>query len=63
MSKKRQRCALVNIENNFSILAKFTDVVSNNYRRISDTIEDKAFLLECYFQNGVNRQPIKHNTL
>jgi hypothetical protein len=26
MSKKRQRCAVVNLENNFSISAKFTDV-------------------------------------
>jgi hypothetical protein len=27
MSKKRQRCAIVNLENNFSISAKFTDVL------------------------------------
>jgi hypothetical protein len=26
MSKKRQRCAIVNLENNFSISVKFTDV-------------------------------------
>jgi hypothetical protein len=26
MSKKRQRCAVVNLENNFSISTKFTDV-------------------------------------
>jgi hypothetical protein len=35
MSKKRQRCAVVNLENNFSIPVKFADVystviVSNN---------------------------------
>jgi hypothetical protein len=49
MSKKRQRCTGVNLENKFSISAKFTDVtviVSNNYSRISGkmgfTIEDKA---------------------
>jgi hypothetical protein len=37
MSKKRQRRAAVNLENNFFILAKFTVtvIVSNNYRRIS----------------------------
>jgi hypothetical protein len=28
-SKKRQRCAVANLENNFSILAKFTDVYCN----------------------------------
>jgi hypothetical protein len=49
MSKKHQRCAVPNIENNFSISAKFTDVyyiVNNNYSRISGkigfTIEEKA---------------------
>jgi hypothetical protein len=50
ISKKRQRCAVVNLENHFSISAKFTDVYcnyisnSNNYPRISGkmgfTIED-----------------------
>jgi hypothetical protein len=29
MSKKRQRCVVVNLENNFSILPKFTDVNSS----------------------------------
>jgi hypothetical protein len=29
MSKKRQRCAVVNLENNFTISAKFTVVVGN----------------------------------
>jgi hypothetical protein len=29
MSKKRQRCAVVNLENNFSISEKFTDVYCN----------------------------------
>jgi hypothetical protein len=29
MSKKRQRCAVVNLENNFSISAKFTDIYWN----------------------------------
>jgi hypothetical protein len=32
MSKKRQRCAVVNLENNFSISAKFTDVIVSNNR-------------------------------
>jgi hypothetical protein len=27
------------------------------------TIEEKAFLLECYFRNGVNRQPIKRHSI
>jgi hypothetical protein len=35
MSKKRQRCALVNLKNNFSISAKFTPIVSNNYPKIT----------------------------
>jgi hypothetical protein len=46
-SKKRQRCVVVNLENNFSILAKFTDVYCNC--RISGkmgfTIEDKALII------------------
>jgi hypothetical protein len=49
MSKKRQRCAVINLEKNFPISAKFTDftvIVSNSYPRISGgrgfTIEDKA---------------------
>jgi hypothetical protein len=29
MSKKRQRCTVVNLENNFSISAKFTAVYCN----------------------------------
>jgi hypothetical protein len=41
----------------------FTIILSNNYPKISGkigfTIEEKAFLLERYFQNRVNRQPIK----
>jgi hypothetical protein len=45
-------------------LETFIAIVSNNYLRISGkmvkpTIEEKAFLLEYYFRNGVNRQPIK----
>jgi hypothetical protein len=38
ISKKRQRCAVVNLENNFSISAKFTDVYCNckhSYPRIT----------------------------
>jgi hypothetical protein len=34
MSKKRQRCAVVNIENNFSISAKLTDVSSFEFNTI-----------------------------
>jgi hypothetical protein len=56
MSKKRRRCAVVNLGNNvFFIAAKFTDVygsyvISNNYpTRISGkmgfTIEDKALII------------------
>jgi hypothetical protein len=63
MSKKRQRRAVVNLQDNFSISAKFIVTVSNNYARISRkmgfTIEEKAFLLKCHFSNGVNRQPTK----
>jgi hypothetical protein len=50
-SKKRQRCAIVNLENNFSILEKlrtFTVIVSKNYPRISRKMrfitEERAFL-------------------
>jgi hypothetical protein len=46
LSKKRQQCAVVNQENNFSISA-FTVIASNNDLRISGkvgfTIEEKAF--------------------
>jgi hypothetical protein len=46
MSKKRQRCAVINLENNLPISPKFTDTVSNYYPRISGkmgfTVEDKA---------------------
>jgi hypothetical protein len=35
MSKKRQRCAVVNVENNFSISAKFTDVYCNCKQQLS----------------------------
>jgi hypothetical protein len=35
LSKKRQQCAVVNQENNFSISA-FTVIASNNYLRISE---------------------------
>jgi hypothetical protein len=66
ISKKHQQCAVVNLENNFSISAKFTDVYCNRKQQFSKisgkmrfTIEEKAFLLGCYFRNGVNRQPIK----
>jgi hypothetical protein len=53
MSKKRQRCVVVNLENNFSISAKclptFTVTVINNYPRISgkmdSTIKDKALIV------------------
>jgi hypothetical protein len=41
----------------------FTIILSKNYPKISGkigfTIEEKAFLLERYFQNRVNRQPIE----
>jgi hypothetical protein len=43
------RCAVVNLENNFSISANFTDVINNNYPRISSkmglTIEDEALIV------------------
>jgi hypothetical protein len=43
MSKKRQRCAVINIANNFSVI--------NSYPRMSDkigfTVKQKAVLLEC----------------
>jgi hypothetical protein len=49
MLKKRQRCAIVILENNSSIWAKFTAIVSNNYPGISGktdfTIEDKALII------------------
>jgi hypothetical protein len=51
---KRQRCAVVNLENKFfrQSLQTFTVIVSN-YPRISGKmgfiIEEIAFLLECYF--------------
>jgi hypothetical protein len=35
MSKKRQRCAVVNLGNNFSISAKFTDVYCNYKQQLS----------------------------
>jgi hypothetical protein len=35
MSKKCQRCAVVNLENNFSISAKFTDVYCNCKQQLS----------------------------
>jgi hypothetical protein len=35
MSKKRQRRAVVNPENNFSILAKFTDLYCNCKQQLS----------------------------
>jgi hypothetical protein len=35
MSKKRQRCAVVNLENNFSISAKFTNVYCNWKQQLS----------------------------
>jgi hypothetical protein len=35
MSKKCQRCAVVNLENNFSISAKFTDVYCNSKQQLS----------------------------
>jgi hypothetical protein len=38
-------------------------IVSNNYPgirgKIGYGIQMKIFLLECYFRNGVNKQPIK----
>jgi hypothetical protein len=37
MSKKRQRCAVVNLENNFSISAMFTDVSCNCKQQLSQT--------------------------
>jgi hypothetical protein len=49
MSKKRQRCAVVDLENNFSISAQLTVTVSNNYPRINSemdfTIDDKALII------------------
>jgi hypothetical protein len=36
MSKKHQRCAAVNLENNFSISAKSTDVYCNCKQQLSD---------------------------
>jgi hypothetical protein len=62
MSKKRQRCAVVNLENNFSILAKFTDVSLNkttvhtkhNYRyepkhdKCFDKTINEVALLVCF---------------
>jgi hypothetical protein len=58
MSKKRQRCAVVNLENNFrQSLQTFTVIVRYNYVRISGkmdfTIEEKAFLLECSKHNSM----------
>jgi hypothetical protein len=35
MSKKRQRCVVVNLENNISISAKFTDVYWNCKQQLS----------------------------
>jgi hypothetical protein len=39
MSKKHQRCAVVDLENNFSISAQFTVIVSNNYPRINSEMD------------------------
>jgi hypothetical protein len=40
MSKKRQRCAVVSLENNFrQILQMFTVIVSNNSLRISGKMD------------------------
>jgi hypothetical protein len=49
MSKKHQQCAVVNLNNNYSILQTFTvTIVYNNYSRISAkmgfSIEDKALI-------------------
>jgi hypothetical protein len=51
MAKKCQRCAVLNLESNFSISASlqaFDVIVSNNYSIISDkigfTMEDKALI-------------------
>jgi hypothetical protein len=61
MSKKRQRCAVVNLKNNFSISAKFTHVYCNCEQQLSQkcgkmgfTIEGKALI---DFSRG--GQPIK----
>jgi hypothetical protein len=56
MSKKRQSCAIVNLENNFSISAKFTVIESNNYSRIS-RITNKTTVYSKYLaiENKKNR--------
>jgi hypothetical protein len=63
MSKKSQRCAVVNLKNNFSISAKFTHVYCNCEQQLSQkcgkmgfTIEDKA-LIDIDFSRG--GKPIK----
>jgi hypothetical protein len=48
MSKKRQQCAVINLQNNFSTffilsLETFTVIVSNNYPKISGKI---GFVIE-----------------
>jgi hypothetical protein len=49
MSRKRQRYAVVNLENNFSISVKFTVIINNNYPRISGKmrfiLEDKQLII------------------
>jgi hypothetical protein len=55
MSKKRQPCAVINLENNLPISPKFTDtvIVSKYYLRISGkmgfTIENKALIIKLLF--------------
>jgi hypothetical protein len=44
ISKKCQRCAVVNLQNNFSISAKFTDVYCNSKQQLSSS--KMGFIIE-----------------
>jgi hypothetical protein len=64
MSKKRQRCTVIYLENNFSISAKFTDVYCNCnqqlfqnkntcayqsiFEKLFDKTKDEVALLICF---------------
>jgi hypothetical protein len=53
MLKKRQRSAIVNLANNFSISAKFTDVYCNCNRQFSCNIIDVINLINLINIQGV----------
>jgi phenylalanyl-tRNA synthetase alpha subunit len=67
MSKKRQRCAVVNLKNNFSISAKFTHVYCNCEQQLSQkcgkmgfTIEGKALIDNRFFERWATNKTTVH---